>query len=244
MKNGFAGRVPMGLIAGKYEIPWPEWMTLFGFVLQKDYRMNAFPETSDGRPWYDIPDEEYFSWLAEYLPANIPELTPEQQKLRDDPEGYKVLNGLRIGDTGGLYEQEMMRYPMYEFPEDFGKTADFSVVRKVENAIFSYEEYHEMVVENDFPEEPLLSREEFLLEVYGCQRICEEEETQFASFWPEFSKLGAFDVVFKMNTLASEPPDAGWRTLLALALEKIPDRGARITELEAFYRFWQEMISK
>jgi hypothetical protein len=138
----------------------------------------------------------------------------------------------------------MMRYPMYEFPEDFGKTADFSAVRKVENAIFSYEEYHELVVENDLPEEPLLTREEFLLEVYGCQRICEEEETQFASFWPEFSKLGAFDVVFKMNTLASEPPDAGWRTLLALALEKIPDRGARITELEAFYRFWQEMISK
>ena len=172
------------------------------------------------------------------------ELTPEQQKLRDDPEGYKVLNGLRIGDMGGLYEQEMMRYPMYAFPDDFEKTPDFFTVRKVENAIFSYEEYHEQVVENDFPEEPLLSREEFLLEVYGGQKICEEEEKQFASFWPEFSKLGAFDVVFKMNALASEPPDAGWRTLLALTLEKIPDRDARITELEAFYRFWQEMISK
>ncbi len=41
----------------------------------------CFPKTFRGQIWFDIPDEQYFFWLAYYLPEKFPKLSEEQKKL-------------------------------------------------------------------------------------------------------------------------------------------------------------------
>lgn len=91
----------MKIIGGGHEVPWPETLVVGNFVFPKDYRMNAFPRTPEGAMWYDIPDDEYLSWLADYLPDNLPELTPDQQQVYDN---WDLISGFWIGDRGGWHE--------------------------------------------------------------------------------------------------------------------------------------------
>ncbi len=51
-------------------------------------------------------------------------------------------------------------------------------------------------------------------------------------------------MIFTTNSLHSEPPDAGWRVYLGLALQRISDKQKRIDEIEKFYHFWHEVIIK
>ncbi|MBU0464947.1 MAG: hypothetical protein KKD21_10200 [Proteobacteria bacterium] len=51
----------MRIIGSGHEIPWPLPLADEDFVFPKDYRMNEFPKTSHGQPWFDILDEECFS---------------------------------------------------------------------------------------------------------------------------------------------------------------------------------------
>ncbi|WP_462326115.1 hypothetical protein [Desulfoplanes sp.] len=243
MENGFAGRVKMGEVAGKYDIPWAEWMTISGFVFHKDYRMSDFPRTPEGKVWYDMPDDDYFSWLADYLPGNIPDLTPEQQKFRDDPKGDNYLSGFWIGDMGASYDREIARYPIFDFPEDFDETCDFSAVRESDAAMIDYDGYLEWASYGD-PEDPVMTRNEFILESYGIQQMWIKNQKDFARYWPEFGKFDSLNVLFMVSGFSSEPPDAGWRTLLGMALENIPDKNKRIAELEQFYRIWHEDVTK
>jgi hypothetical protein len=71
----FPGRKLMLTIGCGHEIPWPETLSDKSFAWPKDYRMNDFPKTAAGEIRYDIPDAEYLSWLADYLPANLPPLS-------------------------------------------------------------------------------------------------------------------------------------------------------------------------
>lgn len=243
MQNGFAGMIPRRTMAAGVEIPWPEMLTLLGVVLHKDYRMNAFPRTEDGTPRFNISDDEYLSWLADYLPENIPELTPEQQILAQSPDRENFLSALHIGDTAAWCEHEMADYPLFRFPDDFEKTADFSAVRGVPGA-FTYEDYLECIQECPEPDQPVMSRNEHMLYSYSCQDLIEKEEREFARLWPQFAKFNSANLIFMTNTPAHEPPDAGWRIYLALKLVQIPDKSARIKELEEFYRYWHEEICK
>jgi hypothetical protein len=233
----------MRTIGGGHEVPWPELLTGNDHVFLKDYRMNAFPRTSDGRPWFDIPDDEYFAWLAAYLPDNLPELTRAQQELYNQKESFSRLTGFWIGDLAGWYEVEAADMLNYEFPADFIERGDLSAVRLRDGA-YTYDDYVEANVDIIDPGELLMTPEEFILNDFGWRLVLEEEKRQFALYWPEFIKFDDFNVVFTTNTLHHEPPDAGWRVYLGMALQKIQDKAARIHEIEQFYRYWQEMISK
>ncbi|MEA3547431.1 MAG: hypothetical protein U9R66_07180 [Thermodesulfobacteriota bacterium] len=51
------------------------------------------------------------------------------------------------------------------------------------------------------------------------------------------------EIVFSTNTLRHEPPDAGWRICLAMALRQMNGKAVRIKELDGFYYHWREMFS-
>lgn len=78
--------------------------------------MNAFPRSSDGRPWFDIPDDEYFAWLAVYLPDNLPELTSAQQELYNQKDSDGRLTGFWTGDLAGWHDVEAAGMLTHEFP--------------------------------------------------------------------------------------------------------------------------------
>lgn len=232
----------MQSIGGGHEIPWPEPLSVGDFISHKDYRMNDFPRKSDGLPWCDIPDDQYLSWLADYLPDNLPKLTGEQQKIFQKIESCDHLSGFRIGDSAGWYEAEASFRPNYEFPVDFIRSGDIAAVKGVE-AGYTYEEYVEANEDILDPGERLMTPEELILEEFGWHLVLEEEQNQFNLYWPDFVKLDSFNIVFSTNTLRHEPPDAGWRVYLGMALLKMKDKEARIKELENFYHYWHEMLS-
>jgi hypothetical protein len=205
--------------------------------------MNDFPRTPDGNIWYDIPDEDYFSWLADYLPENLPELTPEQQKLADSLDTYTRLSGFWIGDRGGWYESEGAFIPNYEFPENFVKSGDLSGVA-VKDGGRTYEDYVDNNKDLIGDDERLMSKDELILDEFGWHLAQEEEKRQFACYWPEFTKMDGFNIVFSLSTFKDEPPDAGWRVYLGMVLQRIPDKSFRVKELEDFYFYWKDMVSK
>jgi hypothetical protein len=242
MQGRFADRILMRVIGAGVEIPWPDPLCFKGFVLAKDYRMNGFPRMPDGQPWYEVPDEEYLAWLADYLPENLPPLTAEQKRLADHPEHDKLLDGFWIGEIAGWYESEGASRPNYEFPPDFLQTGDIHSAKLKEGG-YTYEYYYDSWKDDLAPDE-LLTREELIRDEFGWHLAKEEEDKQFALLWPEFKKYDAYNIIFQTNTLRHEPPDAGWRVYLALVLRKIPEKTARIKELEQFYFYWRDMIAK
>ena len=237
------GRKLMLTIAQGHEVPWPEPLTDGGFAFPKDYRMNDFPRTPDGDVWYDIPDDDYFSWLADYLPNNLPKFTPEQQYLWDNLDNYTRLSGFWIGDQGGWYENEALSHPNYDFPDDFADTGDLTLVT-VPDGRFTYDEYAEPLKDVLADDERPMTIEEFILDEFGWHLTMEEEKRQFAHYWQNFTKMDGFNVVFMSITIHDEPPDAGWRVYLGMVLHRIQDKSLRIKELECFYHYWREMISK
>ena len=204
------GRKLMKIIGGGHEVPWPETLVAGNFVFPKDYRMNAFPRTPEGAMWYDIPDDEYLSWLADYLPDNLLELTPDQQQVYDNWDRYNLLSGFWIGDRGGWHENEAAVMPNYSFPSNFHTTGDLNTVAGIDGG-YTYEDYAEGNQDILDPGERLMTPEEFILDQFGWHLVLEEEQRQFARYWPEFMKLDGFNIIFSTSTVHDEPPDAGRR---------------------------------
>lgn len=238
-----SNRLLMRTIAGGHKVPWPEPLTDNGYVFPKDYRMNDFPRTPEGGNWYDIPDEGYFSWLADYLPNNLPKFTPEQQKIADNLDTYRRLNGFWIGDRGGWYDNVAASHPKYEFPDNFADVGDLTVVA-VRDGGFTYDEYVDSYQDLIGDDERLMTQEEFLLDDFGWHLALEEEKRLFSQYWPDFRKMDGFNVVFMNFSVYDEPPDAGWRVYLGMVLRRIENKAYRIKELKDFYHYWREMVSK
>lgn len=228
-------------VGGGHEVPWPETLSGDNFAWPKDYRMNDFPKTPEGEIWYDASDDEYFFWLADYLPANLPPLTEEQQKLFDSRDKHKYLNGFRIGSYAGWHDSESTCRPNYEYPVDFRLFGNMSAVSGLEHT-YSYQDYTEAYVDILDPGERLMTSEEFILEGFGWQMVLEEEKKQFARYWPGFSKLDGVNIVLGISSVYNEPADAGWRVYLGMTLQLITNKNDRIKELKAFYREWQDMV--
>lgn len=134
-------------------------------------------------------------------------------------------------------------WPNYEYPKDFAETGDISSVRGRDGG-YTYKDYVGWAEGVLDPGERLMTPEEWILDDFGWHLVLEEEKRQIASYWPEFMKLDGINIVFSINTLRHEPPDAGWRVYLGLVLRGIPDKSARLKELKDFYHHWHEMISK
>jgi len=243
MTKMMPGRKLMLTIAQGHEVPWPEPLTDGGFAFPKDYRMNDFPRTPDGDIWYDIPDDAYFSWLADYLPNNLPEFTPEQQYLWDNLDNYTRLSGFWIGDQGGWYESEAAFLPNYDYPDNFSDIGDLSAV-KVKDGGYTYDDYMDFNKDAVADGESIMTKEELILDEFGWYLTIIEAERQFSFYWPDFIKMNGGNIVFSTLTERHEPPDAGWRIYLGMVLNRIQDKTLRIKELECFYHYWREMISK
>lgn len=204
--------------------------------------MNEFPRNTKGKTWYDIPDDDYFSWLADYLPNNLPTLTAEQSALAKRLQDEPFISGFQIGTTAGWYEVEAASHPLHEFPADFVESASFSEIRPLDGA-YTYEDYLKSYRDILDPDETLMTREEWFLDNFGWHLCLEQERQDFLRLWPDFLKLEGLNIVFSMNTYQHEPPDAGWRIYLALVLRQIHERANRIKELKDFYRGWHEFTS-
>lgn len=237
------GRKLMLTIGHGHEVPWPEPLTNGDCVWPKDYRMNDFPKNPAGEIRYDIPDDEYFAWLADYLPANLPPLTAAQQQIFDSRQEHKRLSGFWIGNTAGWHDSEAAWCCNYEFPADFRQSGDLSAVTGRENA-YTYQDYAESNADILDPGERLMTPEELILDEFGWHLVLENENKQFARYWPEFRKLDGVDIVLGVNSIYSEPADAGWRVYLGLVLKQLTNKDDRIKELKAFYHEWQDMVSK
>ena len=211
------------------------------FTLQKT---NAFPKTPDGDIWYDIPDEKYLSWLAEYLRNSLPKLSPEQEKIlasraNDDAK----VSCFWIGDLAGWYENEAQSRPNFDYPSNFSETGDFSSV-KLRDGGYTYEEYVDNWKDTLEPGESLLTREELILDEYGWYLAIEAEKNAFQKYWPDFCKAESYSMRAGSAALVYEPPDAGWRVYLAFALRLLDSKEKRIKGLEEFYHAWHEMMGK
>jgi len=238
-----SNRILKQTIAGGHEVPWPEPLGDQGYVFPKDYRMNAYPRTPEGNIWYDVPDDDYFSWLADYLPNNLPRFTPEQQKIADNLDHNRRLNGFWIGDRGGWYESEAASRLNYEFPCNFADTGDLTTAMLQEGR-YTYDDYVDANKDIIGDDERLLTKEEVILEEFGWYLTLKEENRQFSMYWPDFRKMDGFNVVFMSISAHDEPPDAGWRIYLGMVLRRIKDKALRIKELEDFFHYWREMVAK
>ena len=234
-------RVLMRKISGGHALPWPEPLADQGFVFPKDYRLHAFPRTATGQPWYDIPDEDYFSWLADYLPASLPPLSASQQRLMRQLDSYKRFSGFWIGDRAGWYESEAAMRPFHNFPDGFDRTGDLTAVKAADGG-YTYQEYVAWIEGVFDPGDRIMTPEEYILDDYGWSLVLMEEQRQFSAYWPDFLKFDGFNLVFYLSSHQNEPPDAGWRVYLGMALQRIPDKASRIKEIEDFYYAWHDMI--
>ncbi|MCD6429838.1 MAG: hypothetical protein J7L57_01275 [Deltaproteobacteria bacterium] len=226
-----------------HEVPWPETLSDGDFAWPKDYRMNDFPKTPEGEIWYDAPDDEYFSWLADYLPANLPPLTEEQQNFFDNRNKHKHLSGFWIGWHAGWHDSESTCRLNYEFPVDFQQSGNMSAVTGREDA-YTYQDYAESNADILEPRERQMTPEEFILEDFGWHLVLEEEKKQFDHYWLEFGKLDGINIVLGISSVYNEPADAGWRVYLGMALQLITIKSDRIKEIKAFYHEWKDMVSK
>ena len=234
-------RVLMKRIAGDQAVPWPEPLTFHGAVLLKDYRMNGFPRAASGHPWYDIPDSDYFSWLADYLPANLPALSAEQQHLVMQLDHAGRLSGIWLGDHAGWFESEAAMRPFHTFPADFCRTGDCNAVNTADGG-YTYQEYLEWTTEVLDPGERVMTPAEYILDDYGWHLVLTENRRQFAACWPDFVKLDGVSLILHVNSFRDEPPDAGWRVYLAVLLRGQTDKASRIKVLEDFYYAWHDMM--
>jgi hypothetical protein len=223
-------------------VPYPEEID-DGLVIRKDYRMNGFPRDQEGKPWYEISDEDYFHWLADYLPDNLPQLTREQEEVRLAWSSDKVISPLLLGSRAGWYDSNCLLRPYCDFPVDFFASANFSQVGLMDGG-YSYEDYKEWVEDVDLPEIPLMSEKEYILVDYCWHLILREEQKQFQELWPGFSKRDGLSGILKIDSLHNEPPDAGWRIYLGLVLQKLGNKEERIKALREFYQEWQYILSK
>ena len=236
-----SSRILKQTIAGGRKVLRPEPLTDPGYVFPKDYRMNAYPRTPEGRIWYDIPGDDYFSWLADYLPNNLPGFTPEQQKIADNLDNYSKLDGFWLGGRGGWYEGEAASRLNYELPCDFVDPGDLTTAM-LQAGGYIYEDYvdaYQDIVDDD---ERLMTKEEFILDEFGWYLTLKKEGHQFSMYWPDFRKTDGFNVVFMSTSVYDEPPDAGWRIYLGMVLQRIKDKALQIKKLEDFYHYWCEMF--
>lgn len=234
-------RTLMKKIAGGYEIPWPEPLTDCGFVMAKDYRMNGFPKTAAGKPWYDIPDDDYVSWLADYLPANLPPLNVEQHRLSLHLDSYTRFSGFWIGDRAGWYESEAVIRPFHTFPENFDLTCNFAAVKTGAGG-YAYKEYVEWAQEVLDQGERVMTPEEFILEDFGWNLVLSEGKQQFTGCWPGFVQLDGVSIILGLNSHRDEPFDAGWRVYPAMLLQKMADKSVRMKAIKDFYFAWHDQI--
>jgi hypothetical protein len=233
----------MRKIAGDRSVPWPDAVVWRDCLLVKDYRMNDFPRTADGRIHYDISDDEYFSWLADYLPKNLPPLNEHEWRLAASIKHGNGPSGFTLGDRGGWYESEAVMRPFFTFSESFAEKPDFSQVA-VGGAGFSYENYlssHQDITDEG---DRLMTQEEYILEDFGWNLLRLHERAQYERYWPGFRKLDGTCIVFKICSPRDEPADAGWRVHLGLVLREIGQKSRRIEEIATFYQYWLEMVSK
>jgi len=89
-----------------------------------------------------------------------------------------------------------------------------------------------------------MTQEELILDEFGWHLAIEEDRLQFSNYWTEYTRLDALNIIFGRISVHHEPPDTGWRVYLGMVLRRIQDKSLRIKELEDFYHYWREMISK
>ena len=200
----------------------PDWLPA---DTAKDYRMNGYPTLPNGKPAHlDFPD--YIAWLADYLAGTPPAgdeaiRTTLEPLLRLAPEtAFKLLGG-----HAGLDSAECEGRPFYRYPEDYDPSGDFIELLPVN------------------PDDEVLGdptdldseiHQAFVAEDFAFHQRHQREMEDFQAHWPLFIKQWDIPGETQENEIG-EPPDAGWRPLLAALLRHEPDKPRRMTLLELFF---------
>jgi hypothetical protein len=211
-------------------VPYPAELVHDKFVLLKDYRLNDYPGKAAGCLDESV---DYFPWLADYLYECTVELTPEQRYFQAYDTEHNF-GAYMLGHVAGICQSSVCSY--YEFPDDFAKNPD--ITRALGKVDDPYAEYLE-----SWPgDEPLMSKEEFVINEYGYHLTKLRDEALFALYWPDFVELEPMHWVLGIKEPKIEPADAAWRVHLSCILKNIPDKAARRKELESFYNeYWDTM---
>jgi len=209
----------------------------------KDYRLNGYPKNEEGEN-AALPYADYLEWLADYLYEADAQLSAEQEKmfsrfLGDEPSTAMV----GIGMDAGLHDNLARCHPCYEYPPDFEK--EFDVERAVPlDPYFSYEEYYDEEMKEE------ISKEEYIRDDYEWHIELQEEKMGLQKHWPGFTH--GSDEIFSFlrstdDTVCdgrTEPPDAGWRVLLAAVLNDVAGKDRRVDLLHRFFIGYFEYFNK
>lgn len=198
----------------------------------KDYRLNGYPRLPNGQ-YADYGLDDYLVWLADYLAGNTLKPHPEQDPLvqrlcRSDPAVAMRLLGAHAGfDTVDCEDK-----PYYCYPANFDPQGDLSnlVARHPDDEPLGAEIYIDPIVQADF-----VARD------FAYQVRYRREMDEFLEFWPDFTKV--WDFTDETNGAVTEPPDAGWRLLLAAILYPVPDQRLKSTLLKIFFEAYDDETS-
>ncbi len=211
----------------------------------KDYKLNAYPTDEAGNS-LELSYGEYLEWLADYLyEANAPisEIQRAEFEFASGSDLDTAMAG--IGVTAGQHDNINAGRPFYIFPDNF--ESDYDIKRTVPRdppEVYGYEE-----LDDEAKEE--ITEREFILDDYEYHLTLKAERAQFEKHWPGFIKgdepgglHGRLLVGEEIFDGKLEPPDAGWRVLLAAILKKTKDKDQRIHLLKKFYNGYLDEVSK
>lgn len=191
----------------------------------KDYRLNGFPALPNGK-LADYSYEDYVCWLADYLVEAT--LAPKEEQIAlldrlttlDSPVAMRV-----IGGHAGNDSSECRTRPHYRYPDEFDPESDFAPLVPMvpeEDAIWTEEPFGDALLQR-----------EFVREDYAYHLRYRREMEEFRDLWPQFQKQ--WNHTQESEGEIPEPPDAGWRVLLAAILKPVGEKAARIRLLYAFF---------
>lgn len=227
----------MKILSNEYKVPYPDELVYRDCLFLKDYRLNEMPVNAG-----DEIEGDYLQWLQEYLYRCEISLTVEQSKIQAYILKNSSVDTACLGDIAGRCENAFARHPCYEFPDNFEQKLDFD---SLQGTVYDdpYEDYLEGF--DDDEKQDSLSKRDYILEDYGYYVVRSQDEHQFRSYWPNFTKIEAFHwIVGRLEETNMENADFAWRVYLSLLLKSIPERAVRIEHLERFYLFYEESLHK
>mgnify|MGYP001564990163 CR=1 FL=1 len=198
----------------------------------KDYRLNDYSRLPTGQ-FADYGLNDYLAWLSDYLGGSTFKPHPEQDPLlerltKQDPMVAMQLLGAHAGfDTIDCEDK-----PYYKYPADFEPGDDFSILvpRYPDEEPLGDDTYVDPAVQADF-----------VVRDFAYQMRYQREMEEFLECWPGFAKTWNVDEAAK--GAITEPPDAGWRVLLAAILRPVTDKNRRVALLKIFFAAYDDETS-
>jgi hypothetical protein len=230
-----------------YEVPYPWELVYSDLLFLKDYRLNEFPMDGHGEfnTDYGEFDTDYQDWLQHYLCTCEICLTAEQIRIRDHISNNHNFSAASLGGIAGFYENSHALHPRYLFPDNFEDELDFDNLRDIIGDD-PYEDYLDGFDDDDESDRlsNRLSKLDYILEDYGYYLLQSEEESQFREHWPTFIKIETLDWMFGCMEPNLELADSAWRVYLSFLLKAIPEKTARIEQLQSFFLSYADDLRK